>query len=92
MFRLLRAVAMSEDGRGRVSVPIPALADPDRLRSLDETRLDAVPDEAFDRFARLVGDLLDVPVALVSLVDADRQFFPARPGCRSRGRLAGRRR
>lgn len=71
---------MSEDGRGRVAVPIAALTDPDRLRALDETRLDAVPDEAFDRFARLVGDLLDVPVALVSLVDADRQFFPGATG------------
>ncbi|GAB3073298.1 SpoIIE family protein phosphatase [Micromonospora schwarzwaldensis] len=71
---------MSEDDPERKAVPIPALTDPDRLRSLDETRLDAVPDEAFDRFARLVGDLLDVPVALVSLVDADRQFFPGAAG------------
>ncbi|MER7419674.1 SpoIIE family protein phosphatase [Micromonospora peucetia] len=59
---------------------IPALRDPDRLRSLAETRLTAAPDEAFDRFARLVGDLLDVPVALVSLVDAERQFFPGEVG------------
>ncbi|MEU7573206.1 SpoIIE family protein phosphatase [Micromonospora sp. NPDC049240] len=71
---------MSEDDPERKAAPIPALTDPDRLRSLDETRLDAVPDEAFDRFARLVGDLLDVPVALVSLVDADRQFFPGATG------------
>ncbi|SBT68337.1 GAF domain-containing protein [Micromonospora sediminicola] len=71
---------MSEDGPGRTAAPIPALTDPDRLRSLDETRLDSVPDEAFDRFARLVGDLLDVPVALVSLVDAERQFFPGATG------------
>ncbi|MFI2711881.1 SpoIIE family protein phosphatase [Micromonospora sp. NPDC018662] len=71
---------MSEDDPERKATPIPALTDPDRLRSLDETRLDAVPDEAFDRFARLVGDLLDVPVALVSLVDADRQFFPGATG------------
>ncbi|WP_089156911.1 SpoIIE family protein phosphatase [Micromonospora sp. NBS 11-29] len=71
---------MSEDGTERTAVPIPALSDPDRLRSLAETRLDSAPDEAFDRFARLVGDLLDVPVALVSLVDADRQFFPGATG------------
>ncbi|MFC0028503.1 SpoIIE family protein phosphatase [Micromonospora chaiyaphumensis] len=71
---------MSEDSAGRVVVPIPALTDPERLRSLAETRLDAAPDEAFDRFARLVGDLLDVPVALVSLVTADRQFFPGATG------------
>ncbi|MGS2614818.1 SpoIIE family protein phosphatase [Micromonospora sp. LZ34] len=62
------------------AVAIPALTDPGRLRSLDETGLAAAPDEAFDRFARLVGDLLDVPVALVSLVSADRQFFPGAVG------------
>ncbi|GGR71558.1 hypothetical protein GCM10010169_14290 [Micromonospora fulviviridis] len=71
---------MSEDSAGRVVVPIPALTDPERLRSLAETHLGAAPDEAFDRFARLVGDLLDVPVALVSLVTADRQFFPGATG------------
>ena len=60
--------------------PHPALRDPERLRSLAETRLAATPDEAFDRFARLVGDLLDVPVALVSLADADHQFFPGEVG------------
>ncbi len=65
---------------GGRAVPIPALADPDRLRSLADTGLRAQPDEAFDRFARLVADLLDVPVALVSLVDADRQFFPGETG------------
>ncbi|SCG71189.1 GAF domain-containing protein [Micromonospora echinaurantiaca] len=62
------------------SLPITALADPGRLRSLDETGLGPAADEAFDRFARLVGDLLDVPVALVSLVAADRQFFPGAVG------------
>ncbi|MGW4502009.1 GAF domain-containing SpoIIE family protein phosphatase [Micromonospora sp. NPDC004336] len=62
------------------AAPASALRDPDRLRSLAETGLTAAPDEAFDRFARLVGDLLDVPVALVSLVDADRQFFPGEVG------------
>lgn len=71
---------MSEDTPGRAAVPIPALVDPERLRSLTETRLDAAPDAAFDRFARLVSDLLDVPVALVSLVTADRQFFPGATG------------
>ncbi|KAB1906703.1 GAF domain-containing SpoIIE family protein phosphatase [Micromonospora sp. AMSO31t] len=71
---------MSEDTPGRPAVPLPALTDPERLRSLAETRLDAAPDEAFDRFARLVADLLDVPVALVSLVTGDRQFFPGAAG------------
>ncbi|RKN49417.1 SpoIIE family protein phosphatase [Micromonospora endolithica] len=60
--------------------PSRELHDPDRLRSLADTGLGAAPDEAFDRFARLVGDLLDVPVALVSLVDTERQFFPGEVG------------
>ncbi|WFE49927.1 SpoIIE family protein phosphatase [Micromonospora sp. WMMD1155] len=64
----------------RPSAPPPALGDAARLRALTETGLDATPDEAFDRFARLVSDLLDVPVALVSLVSADRQFFPGAVG------------
>ncbi|SCE66633.1 SpoIIE family protein phosphatase [Micromonospora mirobrigensis] len=57
-----------------------ALSDPARLRSLAETGLDNRADEAFERFARLVSDLLEVPVALVSLVDRDRQFFPGAIG------------
>ncbi|MFG3552782.1 SpoIIE family protein phosphatase [Micromonospora sp. NPDC047557] len=64
----------------RSSAPPPALGDAARLRALADTGLDAAPDEAFDRFARLVSDLLEVPVALVSLVSADRQFFPGAVG------------
>lgn len=64
----------------RSTAPPPALGDAARLRALADTGLDAVPDEAFDRFARLVSDLLEVPVALVSLVSADRQFFPGAVG------------
>ncbi|MEU0550829.1 SpoIIE family protein phosphatase [Micromonospora sp. NPDC005979] len=64
----------------RSNAPPPALGDAARLRALADTGLDAAPDEAFDRFARLVSDLLEVPVALVSLVSADRQFFPGAVG------------
>ncbi|RZU73866.1 GAF domain-containing protein [Micromonospora kangleipakensis] len=71
---------MTEETAERPAAPIPALTEPERLRALAETRLDAAPDEAFDRFARLVSDLLDVPVALVSLVSPERQFFPGAVG------------
>ncbi|MDG4808251.1 SpoIIE family protein phosphatase [Micromonospora sp. WMMD1120] len=65
----------------RRSIDPPAsLGDPARLRALADTGLDAEPDEAFDRFARLVSDLLETPIALVSLVSADRQFFPGAVG------------
>ena len=56
------------------------LADPARLRSLRRVCVGAEPDEAFDRFASLVKRMLGVPVALVSLVDDERQFFPGEVG------------
>lgn len=54
--------------------------DGQRLVSLLRTGLDAVADATFDRFAALVRSVLDVPVALVSLIDVDRQFFPGASG------------
>jgi signal transduction histidine kinase len=47
-----------------------------RLEALRRTALlDSPTEEAFDRLARLTTRTLGVPVALVSLVDRDRQFF-----------------
>jgi signal transduction histidine kinase len=52
------------------------LDDPERLAALRETALlDSPVDGAFDRLTRLAARLLRAPIALVSLVDADRQFF-----------------
>jgi serine phosphatase RsbU (regulator of sigma subunit) len=59
---------------------VKALSDQKRLHSLQQTGLGPVPDEALDRFAELVQLLLDVPVALVSLVDGGKQFFPGQVG------------
>jgi signal transduction histidine kinase len=57
------------------------LHDPARLQALRGSRLlDTPPEEVFDRLTRLVCRLLGVPVALVSLVDADRQFFKSAIG------------
>lgn len=42
--------------------------------------LDSDPEIAFDRITDLVSDLLSVPIALVSLVDADRQWFKSTCG------------
>jgi GAF domain-containing protein len=53
-----------------------AVKDSDRLDALRATGLldsDIMP--SFDRLARLAAHVLNAPVALVSLVDADRQFF-----------------
>ncbi|BBH69133.1 hypothetical protein ACTI_58180 [Actinoplanes sp. OR16] len=54
--------------------------DEGRLAALSSTGLGAAPDPMFDRFAAMVRTVLDVPVALVSLVDDERQFFPGACG------------
>ncbi len=57
------------------------LEDEPRLEALRRTGLlDSPPDEAFDRLTRLATAVLHVPVALVSLVDSDRQFFKSQSG------------
>jgi GAF domain-containing protein len=53
-----------------------AARDPGRLDALRSTGLlDSDISPAFDRHARLAAQVLNAPVALVSLVDSDRQFF-----------------
>lgn len=42
--------------------------------------LDTPPDPSFDGIVQLAGQMCGTPVALVSLVDADRQWFKARVG------------
>ena len=62
--------------RDRSAVVPAAIADPERLAALRATRLlDAPPHPALDRLARLAARVLEAPVALVSLVDRDRQVF-----------------
>lgn len=55
--------------------PADVLRDPTRLAVLRETELlDTPPEEAFDRLARLAARVLGTPLAMVTLVDGDRQF------------------
>ena len=62
------------------SAPIP-VDDEARLRALDEHEiLDSEADPRFDAIARLVAMILEVPIALISIVDRDRQWFKARHG------------
>jgi diguanylate cyclase (GGDEF)-like protein len=42
--------------------------------------LDTLPEERFDRLTRLAKRMFGVPIALVSLVDANRQWFKSREG------------
>lgn len=62
----------------------PAPLPPDEESRLQALRslsiLDTVEEERFDRVTRLAARLLDVPTVLVSLIDADRQWFKSRVG------------
>ncbi len=61
--------------------PPEVLAAPERLADLEETGLlDSPPQESFDLLTRLTAKLLGAPVALVTLVDKDRQFFKSQCG------------
>jgi GAF domain-containing protein len=63
-------------------VPAPLPSDEhQRLQALRELLiLDTPPEERFDRIVRFAADEFDVPIALISLVDSDRQWFKARVG------------
>jgi diguanylate cyclase (GGDEF)-like protein len=53
----------------------------DRLASLYRTGLlDSRPEAAYDAIVEAARDIVGVPIALVSLVDKDRQWFKARVG------------
>ncbi|HEX6240766.1 MAG TPA: GAF domain-containing protein, partial [Polyangiales bacterium] len=57
------------------------LESPERLRVLLETELlDSEAEEVFDRLTRLAARLLDAPTAVVSLIDAKRQFLKSSHG------------
>ncbi len=62
----------------------PATLPPDELDRLDALYdlnvLDTVPEERFDRTTRIAAALFDVPVALVTLIDANRQWFKSSVG------------
>lgn len=49
-----------------------------KLRAYDI--LDTGPEESFDRITRVSKNALNVPIALISLVDEDRQWFKSRQG------------
>jgi diguanylate cyclase (GGDEF)-like protein len=60
--------------------PIPADEGP-RLAELRSLHLlDTDAEERFDRVTRLAQRLFDVPIALVSLIDEDRQWFKSNQG------------
>jgi transcriptional regulator with GAF, ATPase, and Fis domain len=72
----IEAIAERAARRQRSEGKSTAVHAPERLRELHRSLLlDSPPEESFDRLTRLTSTVLNVPVALVSLVDSDRQFF-----------------
>jgi signal transduction histidine kinase len=64
-----------------MTLPPTPLRERDRLSILHGLGiLDTPPDPAFDALTRLAAEMLAVPIALVSLVDAHRQWFKSRSG------------
>jgi two-component sensor histidine kinase len=57
------------------------MSERDRLLALHQTALlDSAPEPRFDRLTRLASNALGTEIALVSLVDQDRQWFKSRNG------------
>ncbi len=54
----------------------------ERLRqgALDELELDRLADTAYDDLTRAAADICGTPVALITLIDGDRQWFKSRIG------------
>lgn len=52
-----------------------------RQRAVDESGfLDAAGDPALDAIVREAADLFDTPIAAISIVDHERQYFPVKVG------------
>lgn len=78
-----RCAAVSPAVRPRAggSAPPVPVNEAERLRALHELDvLDTPPEEDFDQIVELAASICGVPVSLVSLIDADRQWFKARTG------------
>jgi EAL domain-containing protein (putative c-di-GMP-specific phosphodiesterase class I) len=59
----------------------PQLAEAGRLEALRQLELlDTAPSEAFERITRMASQLFQLPIAAVSLTDADRQWFKSKVG------------
>ncbi len=63
-----------------MQLPVPENED-ERLRALQEYNiLDSLPQEQFDRLTKLASIIGNVPIALLCLIDKDRQWFKSKIG------------
>jgi signal transduction histidine kinase len=86
---------MNNPPPGLLADPQPLLNSPERLAALHRTELlDTEPDPAFDRLTELASRFTGAPVAFLSLVDANRDFYKSAFGLpeplRSKRQLEGR--
>src|ERR1700734_2869938 len=66
---------------GKTKPHAPVISEADRLASLYAYgQLDTAPERDFDQIVALAAEICGTPMALVSLVDADRQWFKAHVG------------
>jgi len=66
---------MTRDSEPPLDPAADPLRDPARLAALNATALlDSAPEESFDRLTRIAAEFLDAPLALVNLLDDERQF------------------
>jgi diguanylate cyclase (GGDEF)-like protein len=71
---------MPSDATPMIAASIP-IDEARRLFALRRLRiLDTPPEPAFDHITRLAQQIYDVPMALISLIDSDRQWFKSRVG------------
>ena len=57
------------------------MGETERLAALRRYRiLDTKPEQAFDDLTLLASHICETPIALITLVDADRQWFKSRFG------------
>lgn len=91
LLRLGHLAAARDDPAARLTIqhlaqaalagPSSALREPGRLAAVHGTGLVDTPiDPALDSLVRLCARILQVPTVLISLLDADRQFFAASCG------------
>jgi len=65
--------------------PVPPNNEPQRLAAVHALYiLDTPAEEAFDRLAQLARELFDMPIALITLLDEQRQWFKSNLGFNAR--------